>query len=239
MINKPNGAICGAEVPSPSNSTSSMKNHLKNHHSIVIGNLETKPKLAKIESFCSKVDCTTSYSLEHTVARIICCDLVSINLLATSKVYDYLFKKVFNFTKLTHHFIWKCVMEVEQEVKIHLKFLLSNIDCSISCDDWTDKTNYLFTNIIAKTDIGHFSLGLIQLVQSDGDYLAQKIIEKCTEFGLDPKFITTDGASNMRKMTKTAGLIQQQCLIRVKSLTRMQLAPEKINIMVFLNQNLK
>ena len=74
-----------------------------------------------------------------------------------------------------------------------------------------------FCNIIASYiengDFKTFCLGLIKLTKADGLSIARKISERLELFGIAPKFITTDGASNMMTMSKHGGFLQQKCLV--------------------------
>ena len=214
-----NDKICGQIVPSPSQSTSGMINHLRKHPNITADalmpiNAAVVAKNPLVTKFATKVN--QENSLQMIIAKLVCCDLLPINKIPKSEAIAVLFEKAFK-AKLTPHLIWSNVNSVEMEAKAKLCEIFKQSNVSLSCDDWTSRSSQGYCNVIATVKNNakriHYSLGLIALKKTDGFSLARKILERVREFSIHSKFITTDGAANMESMAKQAGLLQQKCLV--------------------------
>ena len=213
-----NGQICGQTVGSKSYSTNGMLHHLKNAHKLDEAVINPSNTLIKhqpsLEQYSASI--FERCDLSFTIARLICSDLISINCIASSKAFKTLFKKAFG-ANLSRHLLWNKVLEVEKVLKSHLIEQMEGKKVNISVDDWTSRQSIGFCNInasyIKDGEYTNHCLGLIRLSSTDGKSLAINIKTRLDEFEMKPKFITTDGASNMATMSKHGGFLQQKCMI--------------------------
>ena len=214
-----NNVICGKLISSKDYSTSSLWKHLEKMHKVTEADLVPPNAMIsaiqpRIESYAE--DVLKSQSLPFTTARLNCCDLIPINLVTKSVALKTLFKRAFSAIPIDY-LIWKQVEHVEHIVKEYIIAKLALKNVSVSCDDWTSRQGIGYCNVIATAKIGgknqNFSLGLIRLGKTDGLNLAIAIKDRLSEFGLKPKFITTDGAANMGTMSRNAGFLQQKCYV--------------------------
>ena len=210
--------ICGKIVQSKNYSTNGMREHLRSHgvsESAIISKNDTlinnRQKISKFaKTIFERTDST------FTIARLICCEMISINSLASSIAMKTLFDKAFGI-ELTRYYIWNAVQKVHEIMVDHIKEQMEDKKITVTIDDWTSRQSIGFCNINASyvqnnTLVNH-CLGLIRLHKTDGLNLSTKVKERFSAFNILPKFITTDGASNMITMSRHGGFLQQKCLV--------------------------
>ena len=166
------------------------------------------------------------------ISKLVCKDLFSINALVQSDSIQALIKKSFGVT-LTRYSITENVSQTAKAVRKEVKKAIESKNIALCCDDWTSRQSIGFCNLIATVknefEKKHYSLGLIKLEATDGASIAEKILDRAKQFGIQSHFITTDGAGNMRTMAKSAGFFQQQCLIHGLQLVVYELIFTKID----------
>lgn len=112
--------------------------------------------------------------------------------------------------------IWKIFDESYRAAFFKLTDVISKINTlpSITCDEWTSRSGQRYMNVNAHFAKESFSLGLIRISEAaTSKYLSEKLKETLVKFKINCKFITTDGASVMNKMSKEADLYQLKCLL--------------------------
>ena len=115
---KKDGKICGEIISSKAYSTSALKSHLNSAHSIFNPKaINENVKTPSITRFTTKLDPFDQNTLSFTIARLVCQDLMSINLVGKSKGIKTLLKKAYNVNSISPYFIWKHVDMVYCDLK--------------------------------------------------------------------------------------------------------------------------
>ena len=212
---KKNGKTSGELVSSKCYSTSGMKTHIATVHGILnVEVINSVAKNPKITDFTQQIDPLSQDTVSFTLARLISQDLLPINLVVKSSAIKFMLNKTYNIWEISGYLIWKHIEAVYQVIKEELiKIFESSQSLVVTCDDWTNRSMTPFCNVIVRANENDYSLGLIRLFMQDGKSIAQKIIERCNDFHVYPRFITSDRAANMKTMAEAAGYQQQLCII--------------------------
>lgn len=217
IIKGKDGLYCGAVIKSKEHNTKGMAKHLKSVHLIDEAELVPLNSLRKMPTLDQfQIEFKNSDSIGCTIARLISKDRIAPHCIAKSFAFQTLFRKAYS-VNITEYYIWNELKKSADFLRDYLKRKLNGKKISVSVDDWTSRTSVSFCNVnvaaIVDNKMDNFCLGLVKLDQTDGKSLADKIIERLSTFGLSTKFITTDGAANMQKMSAHSNLIQQKCLV--------------------------
>ena len=192
-----------------------MKTHLASAHGILnIEAINRATKNPEITDFTQQIDHLSQNTVSFTLARLICQDLLPINLVVKSSAIKHMLFKTYNIWEIGAYSIWKHVEAVYQVIKEELvKIFESSQSLVVTCDDWTKRSMTPFCKVIVRANENDYSLGFISLFMQDGKSIAQKNTERCNDFHVYPRFITSDGAANMRTTAEAAGYQQQLCII--------------------------
>ena len=153
---------------------------------------------------------------DELLTNLIAKSLISPHAIEKSKGLQYLLKNVYhkNFSQFQ---IWGSAERVYLDLFCRIKDQLKGKQISLTLDDWTSRSNNGYCNINAylqnNDQVKRYSLGLIKVHETDGKSLAKSIRERLGEFNIEPKYLTTDGAKNMRTMSENAGIRQQLCIV--------------------------
>lgn len=203
--------ICGIVRQSHSGNTSGMAQHLKNAHQI-----EPTSRVIEVPKIDQFVEFNAVSMFDRVIAELTCKGLISPHLIEVNAGFQLLFKKSFGCI-LSRHSVWQSLYETKALLKSKIiDKIKSNNSFSLTCDDWTSLQNIAFTNLNIHFDDGdRFCLGLFPLDAADGKSIADKIQECLKTYDISSKevFITTDGASNMKSMCKSAKFNQQLCFL--------------------------
>ena len=170
-------------------------------------------------------------TLELTVARLVCSCFVAPHAIANKRAFQVLFSKAFS-SKISEYQIWKMIEGVKASIDRKIVSSIEQQLPAVTCDDWgsCNGRNYCNINLYIKSlsdDIVRYSLGLIEVEDTSGCNLSDKISTHLNKYKVKPLFITTDGAANMEKMTKYSKFIQQKCFLHAINLLVVDLLYKK------------
>jgi hypothetical protein len=233
--------LCKAKLKSTGGSTKSLHTHLQGKHAINVLKREepgtpspsagaaqagpefTGGRIVRPGSIKKFILCENDNSLEATVARLVACDGLSLNVIATSPDLRRVLETA-SFSKVpkSHNTVRSMVLSQGEKVR---SFVMSDIKSekergnkfALTFDEWTSSRNrrYMVVNVHQQGP-KFWSLGLIRV---SGTMPAEKCVvlleQKLHKFGLDLcddiVAIVTDGASVMVKVGKLISAEQQLC----------------------------
>ena len=156
---------------------------------------------------------------ETDLAKLVVNDLLSPHLISKSATLNKWAKKAWGKNiPSSPHTIIKCVKELHQKTfdRIKGQILSSTSAPCLTADEWTSKNGKRYININVHADDRKYSLGLARIDKSaNAENLSVILKDEVSKICSDKKifFITTDGASVMKLMSKNSNLINQPCLL--------------------------
>ena len=219
-VNGKTGDICKAQVSIKSSSPKSMIAHLKSKHGYC---QESPAKISKFSNhsilkFANVKKLNDISSVEADIARLICEHNIPISKLVNCGILRNLFETKYGRDIIPKSYggIKSIILKFSDECKELVKneMVKSSSSFSILFDEWTSRANQQYISIVAKSVDSTFNLGLVHIkTKASAENLLMMIMARVSFFGINNvKYVTCDGASVNKKLSRVGNLKIQQCV---------------------------